>query len=475
MVSRLRGKPNVIFASLSLAGFSYAVSQTLLIPSLPDIEEAFHTTPSGVTTLMTAFWICGALTAGVFGRLGDMFGKRRMIVAQMALFSLGAVVCGLAPALPLMIAGRILMGCGMGIFPLAYSLIADELPPRKVVGAIALLGGTIAAGAAIGQSTGGLVTDGLGFRWIFWISLIMGALSIVALLAFVPESSFRTSGKVDVGGACLLAAGLAAPLVAVAQTPFWGWADPRTIGLALLGVALLAVFVRYESKQEEPLIDLPTLRLPRVRLTNTATFFVGVGLFGNSAILTQFFQESGGYGPGASATQAGLFLVPGLVLLAVTSPLAGRLSTRVGPTLTLRLGIAIATIGLAGMALSHDCQFEMYLWPTIVYLGLGGTFGAMPTIVLESVPPERGGESAGINLIVRTVGSALGVQLAASLVTSSGLLGHPTDQGYTSAFALEAIAGAIALLFALRIPRRLGSSRIGSARGSAPLPAAPPS
>src|SRR5262249_13175554 len=161
------------------------------------------------------------------------------------------------------------------------------------------------------------------------------------------------------------------------------------------------------------LIDLPALLMPRIRFTNAATFFVGFGFFGFSAILTQFFQEpaSTGYGQGASATKAGFFLVPGLILLTATSPFAGLLSDRDRPVFTLRLGIVISTIGMTGMLLTHTQTWEMYFWPCLMYIGNGATFGAMPTIILQSVPPEQSGEASGINMILRTTGSAIGVQL----------------------------------------------------------------
>jgi len=461
MIARLRANHHVIFAALAVGGLSYAVSQTMLIPSLPDIEAAFKATPSQTTMLMTSFWVSGAVTAGLFGRLGDMFGKRRMIAAQLMLFSLGCLVCAVSPSLRLMIVGRVLMGCAIGLFPLAYSLIRDELPPRRVVGAIALLAGLVAGGAAIGQSIGGLISDNAGFRTIFWISLVLGLLSIVFLLVCVPESPVRTGGRVDVVGAMLFAAGLAAPLIAIAETPSWGWTGTRTFALFAAGAVLLGCFAMYERRVDQPLIDIPTLLLPRIRTTNAATLFVGFGFFGFSTILSQFFQEPTrtGYGQGASATQAGLFLVPGLVLLMITAPLAGGLSSRVGPVVTFRVGVVLCTLALAAMTVSHDHQFEMYLWPAVMYMGTGATFGAMPTIILQAVPPERSGQSAAINMILRTAGSAIGVQLAATLITmSAGSAGAPTDRGYTTAFALATSAGIVALILALRIPRRLGSA-----------------
>ena len=455
-------RPSLTFAVLGIAAAAYAVSQTMLIPSLPELEDSLHTSPSGVSALMTTFWIAGAVTAGLFGRLGDMYGKRKVIVATLLSFSLGGVLCALASTLGVMIAGRFLMGCGVGMFPLAYSLIRDEFEPRRAVRSIAFLGGIAAIGGAVGQSTGGFVAEHFGTSSIFWLSVAMGLVSVVGILAAVPESPVRTGGRVDVAGALLLTVGLAAPLTAIAEAPSWGWVDPRTLFLLAAGALLLAVFVLFELRRTEPLIDMRTLVLPRIRMTNLTTWFVGFGFFGFSTILTQFFQEpaSTGYGIGASATEAGLFLVPGLVLLTITSVFAGRLSARVGPTLTLRLGVAVGTVGIAGLTLSHTHPAEVILWTAILYIGVGGAFGAMPTIILQAVPSSQSGQSAAINIIVRMVGSAIGVQLAATIVTASiGAAGAPTDRGYTTAFALATVAGCAALLASLAIPRETPAGR----------------
>ena len=458
MSYRTRANHHAIFSALAVGALAYAISQTMLIPSLPEIEAAFNATPGETTTLMTSFWISGAVTAGLFGRLGDMFGKRRMIATQLVLFTVGALICATAPSLGVMIVGRVLMGCAIGLFPLAYSLIRDEFPRTRVVGAIALLAGLIASGAVIGQSIGGLISDQYGFRMIFWVSLVLGVLSVAALEVCVPESPVRTGGRVDVGGAALLASGLAAPLIAIAKAPTWGWGSAPTLGLLTVGAVLLGCFARYERRVKDALIDIPTLLLPRVRLTNAATLFVGFGLFGVSTILAQFYQEptTTGYGQGANATQAGLFLVPGLLLLAIVSPLAGRLSTRVGPVFTFRLGIAVSTMGIAGLTVSHSTRLEMYGWPALIYTGIGATFGAMPTIILQGVSPEHSGQSTAINMILRTAGSAIGIQLAATVITMSvGASGAPTDRGYTAAFALATSAGLVALFISLRIPREI--------------------
>jgi MFS family permease len=446
-----------IVAPLSFATLTYAVSQTLLLPSLPRIEAALHTTPVGVTALFSAFFVSGAVSGGIFGRLGDMFGKRLILIVQMGLFSAGSLICGLGGNLPQLIAGRVVMGVAVGVFPLSYAIIKDELPAARVRTLVPMLGGIGAAGAAVGQVSGGLVADRLGYHWVFWIALIGGVISMAGIALFVPESPVRTRGRVDLVGAALLAVGLGASLIAMSRAPTWGWTSGRTLWTLVGGLLALVVFVFYERSYPDPLIHLDTLMLPRVRATNLATLLVGFGLFGASAIITQFVQvpKSSGYGHGASPTLAGLFLAPGLTLILLEAPIAGRLSVRWGAKWTLVMGLVIGAGAMSGMAAFHDRTFELFLWPTLIYAGLGFAFATMPLIVLDAVPSDRSAQSTSINMVLRNTGSSLGVQMAATLVTASvAINGFPTDAGYRNAFVLEAAAAFLAVLFALAIPGR---------------------
>jgi MFS family permease len=354
------------------------------------------------------------------------------------------------------LAGRAIMGCAAAVFPLSYSLLRDVLPARRLPTVIAVMGGLAGTGAAIGQVSGGLVVDHLGYHWIFWISAIMGAVAVAAALTFVPESRLKSPGRVDVLGALLLAAGLGAPLFSISQVPTWGWTGGRTLGGIALGFVLLGVFVAHERRHPDPLLSLETLMEPRVRLTNAATFLVGFSLFGTSVVISQFVQvpERSGYGFGVSASRAGLFLVPGLLLMLVSSPIAGRLSTTAGPKASLLVGTVLGSLGLAGLTVAHARPFEVYVWPTFVQLGVGFAFGALPLLILGAVAAEFRGQSTAVNLILRHVGSSVGLQIAGTLIATSVSVktGLPTEAGFTHAFAIMAVAAVGALLVALLIP-----------------------
>jgi EmrB/QacA subfamily drug resistance transporter len=459
-----------IFIALSLANLTYAVSQTLLIPAIPDIQHHVHATSVGATSLMSVFFLTGAVTAGLAGRLGDMIGKQRILIAQLCLFTAGALVCSLATSLPFLILGRAVMGFAAALFPLSASIVRDELTGRWVTHGIGFLGATIGIGSAFGLACGGLITDHLGYHWIFWIPFAMGAASLIAVSLLVPESSVKSPGRIDVLGAALFGAGLGCPLVAISRTPVWGWGSSRTALLVAAGVVLLVAFVAHERRHPEPLLDFAILTRPEVALTNAATFLVGFGIFGAGVILTQFFQEpkSTGYGFGASAAQAGFFLAPGTALMLLSAPLSGMMASRGGPKAALLAGTGISSVALGLMAGFHKGTLVLFLWPALLYVGNGFSFAAMPMLILNAVPPHKRGEATSINQIFRLVGSSIGTQLAATFIASStARSGPPAESGFTHAFIIEAVGGFSAFLVALTIPGRLRARRLRGDAASA--------
>jgi MFS family permease len=458
-----------LLGALILAAVSYAMSQTLLIPSLPEIQRQLGTSVVGVSTLVSAFAVAGAVASGIVGRLADLVGKRRMLILQLAVFCAGALACALVRSLPLLIAGRVLMGTTLSIFPLSYSIVRDEIPAESATGVLAVVSATVGIGSAIGQGVGGLLTGHFGYEAIFLLSAGMGLASMSAAIRWVPPSRVRTAERLDIPGACLLGLGLGALLVAVSEAPSWGWTGAPTLALAAAGLVILGLLVAYERDHPHPLVHLPSLAIRQVALTNLATVLLGFGAIGGSAvILSQFFQvpAATGWGPGASATQAGLYLIPGALVLVAVSPLAGIVSSRIGLKTTMTFGSACAGAGLGLMAISHHHTFELYLWPSVMYIGLSFALGAMPTLILREVPSTRSGQATAANIIFRSIGTSLGVQVPAAIVASTAHHGIPTEGGFVAALALLTAGCLAAALVSglLREPeRRNRRTRLGSA------------
>ena len=340
---------------LSVAALAFALAQTTLIPALGELAGELHTDASGVAWTLTAYLLSAAVCTPIFGRLGDMFGKRRLLVISLGVFAAGSVVAALAHTLGLLVAGRVLQGAGGGIFPLCFAIIRDEFPREKVSSSIGLISATFGIGGGAGLIIGGVLVDGASYHWIFWLGAAMAVVAAVLTQLLIPESPNRQPGRIDVRGAAVLAVGLALPLLAIARANDWGWGSARTLGMIAAGVVILAGWVALERRTEQPLADVELLARPPVLMTNIATLLVGFGMFGSFILIPQLAEapDSTGYGFGLDATGAGLLMLPGALVMLVAGPLAGRLVRRFGGKVPLALGAFISAVGLLLMAVDH--------------------------------------------------------------------------------------------------------------------------
>jgi EmrB/QacA subfamily drug resistance transporter len=426
---------------LSAGALAFALAQTTLIPTLGGLTEELETDAAGVAWVLTGYLLAAAVATPVMGRLGDMFGKRRLFVASLAIFAAGNVVAALGSSLEVVVAGRVLQGIGGGIFPLAIGIVRDEFPRERVAGSIGLLSAIAGIGGGLGLVLGGVLSDGLSYHWIFWLGAVAAALAAVAAQLLVPESPIRTPGRVDVRGAVVLAAGLVPPLFAISRANDWGWTSPRTLGLIALGVAILAGFVALERRTHQPLADIRALTRPPVLMTNVATLLVGFGMFGSFVIIPQLAELQFGL----DATGAGLLLLPGSLVMLLAGPVSGALGERFGSKLPLALGGFVAAFGLLMLGLDHGSQGAVLGWAILMSTGIGLAFSAMPNLIVAAVPMTQTGEAIGFNALVRSVGASLGTQVSAALIAGSG-------DGFTAAFLVGAGVALLAGLVALAIP-----------------------
>lgn len=462
-------------AALAVAALAYALMQTMVAPALPEIQRDLGTTTSSVTWVLTIYLLAASVATPVFGRLGDIFGKERMLLIVLVFFGLGSLVAALSHSLPLLIAGRAIQGAGGAVFPLAFGIIRDEFPERRVATGIGLISATFGIGGGAGLVLSGLIVDHLAYEWIFWLGLAGTVVAIAATVLFVPESPVKTPARVDWAGAALMSVGLASILLGVSEGNDWGWGSAGVLGLFAAGIVVLVFWGMYESRIPEPLVNMDLMRLRGVWTTNLAGFLVGFGMFGSFILIPQFVQapEGAGYGFAASVTEAGVFLLPSAAVMLIAGPLAGGLGTRFGSRLPLLIGALVGCAAFVLLSLSHTARTSIYLASGVLGLGIGFAFASMANLIVEAVPRENTGEATGINTIMRTVGGALGAQIAASLV--AGQLdpetGIPLEAGYTDAFIMSAAGMFVAFLAALLVPRRNHSTaQAGRGSGEAEIP-----
>jgi MFS family permease len=352
-----------------------------------------------------------------------------------------------------MIVGRIIQGAGGGIFPLAFGIIRDEFPAKRVAGGIGLMSAILGVGGGLGIILAGPIVSGLSYHWLFWLPLATVLVSAVLTYFFIPESPIKAPGSINWRAAALLSSGLAALLLAVSQTGTWGWESPKTVGLIAVGLVILATWVRVEMRARYPLVDMTVMRSRPVWTTDLVAFMLGAGMYSSFIVLPQFVETpiSTGFGFGASVTGAGLFMVPLTVAMIVIGPLAGPLQRRFGSRLPLIVGCAFAAMAFAILATAHSQAWEVYVAAALLGIGIGLAFAAMANLIVEAVPADQTGVATGVNTITRTIGGAFGGQIVATIIAGGGT---PTESEFVLAFAVIAASLVFSILAALSIPRR---------------------
>jgi EmrB/QacA subfamily drug resistance transporter len=448
--------PGEVLVVLLLAGVSFALSQTLVIPALPDISRDVHASPAAASWILSGFLLSASVSTPIVGKLGDIYGKGRVLTLVLLLFSLGGVVCALAHSIAVLIAGRVIQGVAGGVFPLAFGIIRDTFPPERMASGLGLVSAIIGIGAGIGLPLSGVIADNLGVSWLFWISLIALPAALAAH-SLVPASPASRRVRIDWVGAALLSAALASVLLAVTEANDWGWGSARTVALLAGGVVVLGVWLRVESRMEEPLIELNVLRERAVATTNLTGFLVGFAMFSSFLLIPQFAQapESTGYGFGDSVTQAGLLLVPAALFQLVAGPLGGGLGARIGFRTTLAAGAGAATLAFVFLALEHSEVWHFVVAAALLGSGISFAFASMANLIVGAVPQSEVGVATGINTIMRSIGGSVGAQIAAAILAGNQILGgrYPAESGFTDAFAMSAVAAVVALVATSIIPR----------------------
>ncbi len=437
-------------AVLAVSGMSFALLQTMVAPALPAIQHEYGASTTSVTWVLTIYLLTASIFTPILGRLGDMFGKERLLVIVLLVLGAGTLISALSTSLVMLIAGRAVQGAGGAIFPLSFGIIRDEFPREKVGSGIGLISATFGVGGGLGLVLSGVIVDHLDYTWIFWLNLPVIAGAVVCTHFFVPESPVKTPAKIDWVGAGLMSIGLGAVLLAVSQGNSWGWGSARVLGLIAFGVIVLVVWARFELRVPQPLVDMRMMRLRGVWTTNVTALMVGFGMFGSFLLVPQFVEmpPSAGFGFGATVTQAGLYLLPSAAIMLVAGPMAGVLGNRFGSRTPLLIGIALVAIGFVQLAVLHDEHWHVFLNSVLTGAGIGLAFASMATLIVDAVPQTQTGIATGMNTIMRSIGGALGAQIAASIVGA-----HADEAHFVAAFLVSAAGLALAFIAALVIPR----------------------
>ncbi|MGW2262734.1 MFS transporter [Streptomyces sp. NPDC001780] len=444
---------------LAFAGITVAVMQTLLVPVIKDLPALLDTAPADATWVMTATLLAGAVSTPIMGRLGDLFGKRRMLLASLAVMVIGSIVCGFTDDLVIMIVGRALQGFAMGAIPLGIGIMRDELPPERLGSAMALMSSSIGVGGGLALPAAALVAQNADWHALFFGAAGLGALSMLLTVACVPESSVRAEGTFDWLGAIGLSAGLVCLLLPITKGSDWGWTSGTTLGLFGLAVAVLLAWGVLELRSSAPLVDLRTTARREVLLTNLTSIMVGVAFYAISLVLPQLLQLPASVGGlGQSMVVAGLCVAPLGLTMMFTAPVYARISAQHGPKVSLMLGMLIIGIGYGGGLGMMGAAWQTIVVSVVVGAGIGLAYSSLPALIIGAVDPSETGAANGLNTLMRSIGTSvssavIGMVLAHTSVRTGGVT-VPTLHGFRISFLIAAGAVAVGLLLAFFLPSR---------------------
>lgn len=446
--------------ALAFTGLTSAYMFTLVVPIQSELPRLLDASRQDTAWVVTITLLVAACATPISGRLGDMYGKRRVVLILIGFLLVGSVVAALSPNIVGLIVGRGLQGATTGVIPLGIAIMRDVLPSDRLGTAVALMSATMGVGGSLGMPVSALVVEHLDWHALFWIAAGLGAIAFVLVLVLVPGSVMRAPGRFDVLGVIGLTAGLSGILLAISRGADWGWGSTATLGCGVGGVIVLLLWGWYQLRTREPLLDLRVAARPAVLFTNLTGICMGFAMFGSNVTLPQMLElpVGSGAGFGVGIVETALLVMPAGLIMMLISPLSGWLERTIGPRILLTAGTGFVTLSYAYLLLWSDSVAHLFVSNIIVGIGIGLSFAAMPMLIMRSVPSNETGASNGINALARSLGtstaSTVMAAVLATMVADYNGIAVPTREAFELCFWLGATAGAAACLLSVFIPRR---------------------
>jgi EmrB/QacA subfamily drug resistance transporter len=446
------------FVITSLALFMVVLDNLVVSTALPVIRVDLGASLEELEWTVNAYTLTFAVLLLTGAALGDRFGRRRMFVIGVTLFTVASAAAALAPSMNALIAARAIQGIGGAIVtPLTLTILSDAFPKEKRGLALGAWSGIAGLAVASGPLVGGAVVDGISWQWIFWLNVPIGVLLAPLALGFLRET-YGPANRLDLPGLGLVSAGLFGLVWGLVNGNGDGWTSPQIVTALTLGAVLTAGFVAWELRARAPMLPMRFFRDRAFAAANGASLFMYFGMFGSIFLLTQFLQTVQGHSP----LGAGLRVLPWTAMPMIVAPIAGALSDRIGGRPLMATGLGLQAIGLAWLAAvsTPTVPYTQLVIPFILSgTGMAMFFAPVANVVLSAVRPQEEGQASGANNAIREVGGVFGVAVLASVFAHYGGYGTPQTfvDGLTPALWVGAAVVGVGAVLSLAIPRRLRS------------------
>jgi EmrB/QacA subfamily drug resistance transporter len=417
-------------AAVAFGLFMIMLDNTIVNVALPSIERSLHMSISSLEWIVTAYALTFAALLITGGKLGDLYGRRKMFIAGLAVFTLASLACGLAPSAGFLIGARAVQGVGAALMnPATLSIITATFPPKERGQAIGIWAGVSALALAIGPLVGGLIVDNINWHWIFYVNVPVGVAGILVSRWVIAESRDTSHEQsIDLPGLITSSGALLSLSYALIEGNRHGWGSPEIIGLFVGSAVLLAVFIALELRQRLPMLDLGLFRIGAFAGANIVAMLVSLGMFGVFFFISLYVQNVLGYSP----TKAGAIFLPMTILIILIAPIAGKLSDRVGSRWLMGAGMGILGVSLL---LYQRIGLHTGFWSLLPQLVLGGvgmalTMSPMTSAAMGAVPVDKAGVGSGVLNSFRQVGGSLGIALMGAILLTYQ---HPTKSKVVAA------------------------------------------
>ncbi|HLK74731.1 MAG TPA: DHA2 family efflux MFS transporter permease subunit [Streptosporangiaceae bacterium] len=446
-------RPRWILGLTSVAYFMVVLDSLVVVTALPRMQQDLHAGLAALQWTVNSYGI--AFAAGIItaAALGDRFGRRRVFILGLALFTLASATCAMAPGVTALILARTVQGLGAAVvLPLSLTILTAAFPPQRRGLIVGVYGGLAGLAVAAGPIVGGAITQSLDWHWIFWLNVPIGLLAATLGTRLLPESHGAPQ-PLDLPGVALVTGGVVALVWSLVRAGDLGWSAPQTAGPLLAGCALLLGFVWWQRRAHAPLVPLGLFRSRAFAAGTVTTFLMSGATFAAAFLITQEFQFARYYSP----VSAGLRLLPFFATPMVVSPFAGALSDRIGRRPIMVTGLALQALGFAWVAARGSLRtswVELVVALLVAGVGISMALPTVPTAVLNAVPATQLGTASGINYMAQRLGTVFAIAIASAVFAARGHLGNPAavTAGFRPALWSAVAFAVLAAATALTIP-----------------------